>query len=511
MIDTLIRDLSNSDAYPHDAGAIEVHQTHISVVFLAGDFAYKLKKPLDLEFVDYSTLEKRRRFCQREIELNARLAPDVYLDVVPIYFDASRDAHRIGEADNHESRQVVEWAVRMRRLSEEDTLRTRLHNDGVPPGLFARLGEKLARFHREADHSPEIAGCARYAKVEKNAIDNFRQSRDQVGRTVDSDVFERLQTHTGRHLSSLEPLMSRRADSAIPRDTHGDLRLEHVYIADDGSLFIVDCIEFNDAFRFADPICDIAFLVMDLGFRGFDDEAQRFLSAYFDHSDDDEGRELLDFYVAYRSCVRAKVHGFKSQEPEVPKALREEAREKSQAHWLYALSRLDPDHGPALFLLAGLPATGKSTLGRRWVADDKADLLIETDQVRKELAGLDPDESAQDEFGSGIYTLEFTERTYTEVANRARAALKKGKRVCVAATFVKDKRRLQLIDVARRMGVPVHFIECQISEELAHQRLAARKNDISDADVTVYDKLKEIWERPSPTVARVHQTKDTSG
>lgn len=510
MLEALIEDLSRDDAYPHSVDGVEVHQTHISVVFLAGEFAYKLKKPLDLGFVDYSTQARRRHFCEREVRLNERLAPDIYLDTVPVV--CGEEGHRIELSEEGEvGAEIAEWAVRMRRLQDSNTLRSRLADDRVPQGIFERVGRRIARFHEEAKGGADVNACATFEVVEKNALDNFEQAREHVGHTVRSEVFGRLEALTREHLKRLAPLISRRAESGRARDTHGDLRLEHIYIDDEGSLRIVDCIEFNDALRYADPVCDIAFLLMDLGFRGYDDEARLVREAYFEQTDDDEGRRLVDFYVAYRSCVRAKVHGFKCRAEEVPEDKRRIAEQKARAHWLYALWRLEEEgRGPSLVLLGGLPAAGKSTLGRRLVKEGRAELLIESDVVRKELAGIDPAESGRADFGAGIYTEEFSRRTYAEVARRAEEALRRGKGVAVAATFVSDERRREFIDMARKMGVPVRFVECRISEEESLKRLRARTDDVSDADIAVYENLKEAWEPPSPAVERVHEVRDTS-
>lgn len=506
MIDPLIRDLSNPGAYPHPADDVEVHQTHISLVFLAGDFAYKIKKPLKLSFVDYSTLKKRHHFCLRELELNRELAPDIYLDVVPIVFDETRGTHRILDA-NDDSVPATEWAVRMRRLKDADTLRSRLRNDLVPDHLFERLGRLLADFHTRAAQGKEIAACAELSKVRKNALENFADSRAQAGPIIDPKVFQRLETLTSQRLQEFGPLIEKRARAGIPRDTHGDLRLEHIYIDDDEKIRIVDCVEFNDAFRFADPISDLAFLAMDLGFRGYDSEENTLLKAYFQARDDEEGRQLIDFYAAYRSAVRAKVHGIKALAEEMPRAIRERSHRLARAHWLYALSRLEaPGQGPALLLLAGLPAAGKSTLARKLLREEKIDLILETDAVRKELAGLKPTEQAPEEF----YSPEFSLRTYQEVKERAARALSQGKRVAVAATFVRDRWRLEFIQAARQLGLPVRFIECVVDEAIAHQRLELRQDDISDADLSVYQILKAAWEPPSKQVARVHEIYDTS-
>ncbi len=502
---TMFSDLRRPHAYSHPVGDVCVEQTHASVVFLAGDFAYKLKKPVDLGFLDYSTLDKRRHYCQREVELNRRLAADVYLGVVPVV--DGEGGLRIGEDSGAED--VVEWAVKMRRLAAKNTLRRRLVDRRIPPDLFDELGRFIASFHDEAKRGAEVDACASFEVVEKNALDNFSQTRVHIGEYIHPDVAKRLEECTRKRLRQLKPLIDGRADGGVARDTHGDLRLEHVYVDDDRCLRIVDCIEFNDAFRYADPVCDIAFLAMDLGFRGYDEEARQLLDAYFDEGDDDEGRELVDFYVAYRSCVRAKVHGFKADDEEVDEEDRARSRRKARAHWLYALARLEePWRGPALTLVGGLPASGKSTLGRKMVEEDEADLVLDSDVVRKELAQMNPETSGKADFGEGIYTAEWTRRTYEELARRAGEALARGRRVVVAATFVDDSRRRQMIDTARRMGVPVRFIECRISDEEARRRLEARSGDASDADFEIYEKMKERWDEPSEEVRRIWVRRD---
>lgn len=501
----LLQELRRPDAYFHPVDEVRVHQTHISVVFVAGAFAYKLKKPVDLGFVDYSSLDKRLHYCRRELELNRRLADDVYLDVVPIIDDGGLCIET--DTDGHDA---VEWAVRMARLDEDNTLRKRLADRRVPPDTFSRLGHHMARFHNHADRGSHIDTYASFEVVEKNALDNFEQTRPHLEDTVDPGVFTRLEQCFRDRLSALSDLIDERAGRGVARDTHGDLRLEHVYIGDDDTLRIVDCIEFNDAFRYADPISDIAFLAMDLGFRGYDEEADTLLDAYFTTRDDDQGRQLIDFYVAYRSCVRAKVHSLKAADDDVDRGDRQHSRNKARAHWLYALARIeDPNRAPLLVVLAGLPASGKSTLGRTMQQRGDIDVMIESDVVRKELAGIPDGESAAADFGRGIYTPEWTDRTYTELTRRAEEALACGQRVAVAATFVDDQRRRQIIEAGRRMGVPVRFIECVVSDQEARKRLANRRDDPSDANLEVYQQMKRRRDEPSSIVRRVYERRRT--
>lgn len=514
----LIRELRRPAAYPHPVGDVEVHRTHISVVFLAGDFAYKIKKPVELDFLDYSTLERRRRFCEEEVRLNRRLAPDVYLGVAAV---VRRDGSiRVepgrtpgtpddgGAADGA----VVEWAVRMRRLPDERTLQSLVEGDEVGAEDLEGLAAHLADFHHRARRGPEVSRYGRFEVVAANARDNFSQSEDQVGRTVHADVFTRLRALDEAALEEHRDLIEARADRHVPRDTHGDLRLDHVYfLADRDAPVIVDCIEFNPAFRFADPVADMAFLVMDLQQAGRRDLARAFADAYFRAAGDDEGRELLGFYVAYRAAVRGKVQGIKAAADDVPDAEREAAAATATGHWLLALGALaPPDERPALVLVGGLPATGKTTLARA-LADEAGFDVIRSDQVRKELAGLPAEVSAAAAYGEGIYRPEWTDRTYAECLRRAEERLFAGGRVVVDASFHSEARRRTFREAAVRLGVRFRFLVCDAGREIVRRRLAARTGDASDADLEIYEGMAARWDPPGRALRRVTATVPTGG
>jgi hypothetical protein len=509
-VERLIQDLDRDEAYPHDAGRRELHQTHISAVFLAGDYAYKLKKPVDFGFVDYSTLAARRRFCELEVELNRRLAPDVYLGVWAVV--ATDDGLAFCAPDTVSEADVLEWAVRMRRLDEALTLGPRLERGELPEGALEALGSQIARFHAESKRGPEISTYASFEAVTKNALDNFSQSRDHVGLTVDAGVHARLEARFEATLTERHAVIDARAATDVACDTHGDLRLEHIHIDGDGALRIVDCIEFNDAFRYADPISDVAFLVMDLLVRGYRDESAAILDAYFRLNEDPRGRALLPLYVAYRSAVRAKVHGFKAAEDEVPAEERAAAAQRARMHWTFALRVLAaPQDRPRLLLVGGLPGTGKSTVARSLATAGWLDDVIDSDHVRKELAGLTDEDVAADDFEGGIYTDEWTDKTYTECLSRAREALAQGRRVAVDASFRSEELRSAFVELGLEMGTPPVFLECALPENLAHERLAQREGDVSDADIAVYEKMKAAWEPTSPETERFRLVLPTTG
>jgi aminoglycoside phosphotransferase family enzyme/predicted kinase len=504
----LIEALSQAAAYRHPVEAVGVRHTHISVVFLAGPFAYKVKKPVNLGFLDFSTLKKRHHFCEEEVRLNRRLAPEVYLGVVPV----SRSGLGVKMEGQGEA---VEWAVKMQRLRDEATLEKRLQQGQIGVGLLKALARKVALFHARAAAGEHISAFGRFEVVARNSRENFDQAATQVGTTLSRGVFERLRRLTEEALSRLRPLIESRADRGVPRDTHGDLHLDHVYLFPDSTppadLVIIDCIEFNERFRFADPVSDMAFLVMDLHFHGRRDLARAFAEEYFLASGDEEGRALLPFYVAYRAAVRGKVEGFELLEKEIPEAERIAAIVRARAHWLSALGELEtPSRRPCLVLVGGLPGTGKSTLAQGLAG--RADFrLIRSDLVRKELAGLQARESARSPFEEGIYAPDWSERTYAECLCRAEKLLFEGERVIVDASFGEEKRRQAILDAAGRLAVPVVFMLCQADPEVTRRRLERRRGDVSDADWSVYGKAAERWEEIGPATRGVLCEVSTNG
>jgi aminoglycoside phosphotransferase family enzyme/predicted kinase len=507
----LIAALSEPDAYPQPVDRVEVRQTHISVVFLAGEHVYKIKKPVNLGFLDFSTLEKRRHFCEEEVRLNRRLAPEVYLGVVPVT--------RRGESFAFEGGgEPVEWAVKMVRLPDDATLRRRLERGEVNDAVIRSLAQKLADFYSQpptltlphkggGDKKKargEVADYGRFDVVAGNARENFAQSAGHIGATVSQSVFEQLRELTKAELSRLRPLIDARAERGLSRDTHGDLRLGHVYLLPgplphsrgSDKLVIIDCIEFNERFRFADPVADMAFVEMDLIFHGRRDLARTFADAYFAATGDAEGRELLPFYVAYRAAVRAKVDGVKAAESEVPEADRAFVRTRARAHWLLALGELaGPATRPGLVLVGGLPGTGKSTLARA-LADRAGFTVIRSDVVRKELAGRPPNEPTPADERERLYSAEWTARTYAECLRWADDALFAGRRVIVDATFADDVHRQQFLSLAARLAVPGVLLLCQADCEQVRKRLAERRGDASDADWAVYESAAARWQEP---------------
>jgi len=500
----IVEILRDPASYPHPADRLKLHQTHISVVALAGPWAYKVKKPVDRGFLDFTTLEKRRAFCRREVELNRRLAPDVYRGVVPLTRDGDGTIRVDGAGE------PVEWAVKMRRLPPDATLLAREERGDLAPEHVDRVARRVAEFHRRAASGAEISRFGRWDVVAHNARENFTQSLCHVERTVSRDVLGRTARLTEAELEERRRLIEERARSGVPRDTHGDLHLDHVYLLPDrdppGDLVVVDCIEFSDRLRYADPVADVAFLYMDLAFRGRRRLAERLAEVYFRETGDDEGRRLLPLYVAYRAHVRGKVEAMTLDDPDVEGEERKRAARDARAHWLLGLDRLAPPaRRPALLLVGGLPATGKSTLGRA-LAREANFRIVATDATRKRLAGLSPTGDAASEFGEGIYGREWTDRTYATCLEDAGRLLFQGFRVIMDATFHDEERRRRFFDAADRWGVPVRFLRCRADPDVVRRRLERREGDVSDAGLEVYRRMSREWDEPGPrTRGRTHE------
>ncbi|TNE91559.1 MAG: hypothetical protein EP330_04965 [Deltaproteobacteria bacterium] len=485
----LLRELARPTALPDRPKTVEVVQTHASCVFLTPTDVYKVKKPLDLGFLDYSTVSRRKHFCEQEVRLNQRLAPSVYLGVVPVTEDD--DGLRL-DGDG----EIVDWAVHMRRLPSDCTLRDRLREDRLTDALLEATGRAVADFHARAESGP--THFASLAEVAKNARDNVRALETEA---LFPALVARLDRATEAALDAHARRISERATRCVA--IHGDLRLEHVYDLDAG-LTIIDGIEFNDAFRFADPVADIGFLSMDLRAYGDWRGARRLEHAWTEASGDLDGARLFPFYVAYRSAVRAKVAAIVAREAEMPPEAREAATRRVLRHVLLALAVLESP-GPRLVAVGGLPGTGKTTVSRM-IATHLTAEHVRSDVVRKQLAGLDPLDDAADAPDQGLYTPEHTERTYAEVLRLARRALTDGRPVVVDATWSTEARRAPLTALATELGVPFDLVVCTLDEAVCARRMAARHGDASDADFAIHALAAQRWEKP----ARAY-TVDTGG
>jgi hypothetical protein len=499
----LISALERPEAYPEPPRHIEVRHTHISVVFLADGNVYKIKKPVNLGFLDFSDPKDREFFCHEEVRLNSRMAPGVYLGVVPVALGADGLPHFEGEGE------VLHWAVKMKRLPDEATLSEQMRAGKLSGETFTALGRRIAAFHAEAETGDEIAQYGRFDNIAFVSRENFEQAEPHIGVTLTRAVWERLVAGNERQLARFKELINRRARSGMTRETHGDLHLDHVYYFPEKEpphdLVALDCIEFSPAYRCTGCVVnDMAFMCMDLIFRGKGDWMTLFADAYFAATGDEEGRALVPFYISYRAAVRGKVEGMAAVDENVPAPLRKEMATKARARWLVALGQLEePDNRPALVLTCGQPGSGKSRLASDLVKACNFTGVV-ADRVRKELAGLDSTESAKAGFGEGIYTPEWNERTYDECLKRAEALLMEGKRVVVDASFREEANREKFVALAERLGVPCRIMVRTASEETIKARLERRQEgNASDADWQISREAARLWEDYSEKTSKL--------
>ena len=512
----LVKALLSSDAYPHHPRKVELAQTQMSLVFMTGPFVYKVKKPVNLGYLDYTTLEKRLFFCQQEVKLNRRLCPEVYLGVASICRKGDRLVVE-GEGE------VMEYAVKMQQLPQDRMMDVLLEHNQVTEDMVRRVATKMAQFHREADTSPAISAFGSLDIIETNTEENFSQTEKYIGTAISAKEYETIKDYTHRFIEEQAPLFHRRVKEGRIRDCHGDLHAANICFSEiprciggsDG-LVIYDCIEFNDRFRYCDVASEIAFLAMDLDFHNHMDLSKVFSRAYIQLSHDNEIRPLLAFYKGYRASVRGMVECFKSEDSLVPAPDRERALQRAQAYFRLAVSYIAATRGrdrrtspltprgrelergrrPCLFITVGLVGTGKTALAEA-LAKKLDMIVISSDVVRKRLAGIPLAERHYEELDKGLYSLESTRRTYDALFEEADKLLAQGNSVILDASFRNAKERQRARQVAQTRDAHFWIIEVTCPEEIVRQRLEQRlhqTNVPSDGRWEIYVAQKQDFE-----------------
>lgn len=501
----VIRALLSPAAYFHPAASVDLIQTHISYVLLAGDHAYKIKKPLDLGFLDYSTLEKRRHFCEEEVRLNRRMCGDTYLGVVPVTEEPS-GGFRLGG-----NGQPVEWAVHMRRLPAEGAMPALLARGEVDFEMIRAVAHRLAEFHLTSETSEYIASFASVEGVMVNWRENFEQTEPYIGRTITREQWEEVKAYVEGFAARDRALFERRAAEGRARDCHGDLRAEAI-VFKDGDVCIYDCIEFNDRIRYGDVASDMAFLAMDFDFRGRPDLADDLLGLYLNATQDATLPLVLNFYRCYRAYVRGKVDGFQIDQPEVGKRQRAAAERRARRYFRLARAYAAQRTPRALILVSGLSGTGKSFVAYA-LASRLGAQVVSSDVTRKRLAGVPPTEPHVEPWGKGIYDPALTERTYAAMLEEAGASLEEGRGVILDATYLKRSHRAAARALARRRRARFLALDLRCPEDEVRRRLSERvggRRVVSDGRWEIYQRQKKSFEPLTELTERERMSFDTT-
>jgi len=508
---SLERGLLRPEAYPQPPGRIELVQTHLSLVFLTENgLAYKVKKPVSFGFVDYTTLERRRYFCRREVELNRRLCPEVYLGVAAILVNSEGQVQVTGPEALPRG-MVLDYAVVMRRLPAGRMMDVLLARGLVTEEMVAQIAHRLARFHSTAQTNDQIAAYGHPEAIRFNWEENFEQTDRFRGATLPAQWLDDVRAYVERFLQARQPLLLERMERGRVRDGHGDLHSANICLADD--LYIYDCIEFNERFRYLDVASDVAFLAMDLDFYRRPDLSRAFSETYIRESGDEEVAILLPFYKCYRAYVRGKVESFQRDSPGLPAEARERAQRRAERYFGLAHSYSRALKRPTIVITVGLIGTGKSTLARA-LAHRLGMAVVSSDEVRKRLQGLAPSERRLEGFRQGIYGAEASRLTYQEMFRQARELLAAGRSLVLDASFRKAEERAGALELARTVGADFWAVECMAPEDVVRERLERRARewpDASDARWELFPQIRDDFEPAHDIPPESHLVVDCSG
>ncbi|TVR26658.1 MAG: phosphotransferase [Balneolaceae bacterium] len=487
--------LKNRESYPHKPDFVQHVQTHISRVYIAPPYVYKFKKPVDFGFLDYSTLDKRKHFCEQEVELNRRLCSEIYIGVVAI--TKNEEGYEITPEPTDKA-EIVEYAVKMKKLKEEYFLHSYIENNSLTKGHLDRVSDKLADFYLQQSPGNDVTRYGEIDKIRFNTDENFQQTEVFIGNTISREAFEGIKYFTDGYLDQREELFTRRVEENRIVDGHGDLHLEHIHVGPK-KICIYDCIEFNERFRCGDQAVDLAFLAMDLDYHDRWGESRYFVDQMAQKLDDPDLTTIIDFYKCYRAYVKGKVKSLKSTDEEFEENEKQAAVDLASEYFHLSLRYALIGSRPLVLICMGRIGTGKSTLADHLSKTVTID-SFSSDRVRKKLAGLPLHERPEPEKRKELYSAEMSRKTYQTLLGHAKKNLEDGKPVIMDATFSLQSSRQNFIDELEAVDADFVFIEAQASDEVVKSRLKSRdeENDIvSDARLEDFEMLNSRYEPPN--------------
>lgn len=490
--------LLQPDIYPHPVcQPITLIQTHASYLFLTGDYVYKVKKSVNFGFLNYSTLAARKHFCEEELRLNRRTAPDLYLGVVCITQVGDR-VELNGEGD------PIDYAVKMKQFPQDGLFSEQLRTGQLTPARMRQLATAVTQLHRSAATNPHIRTYGSVEQIRRAFDESYAQTQVYVGRGQTEDQLRATQAYTDARFAHQGDYFLARVTQDKIRECHGDLHLGNICLWND-RVFLFDAIEFNDAFRYVDTMYDVAFVVMDCTAQGRPDLGIIFLNEYLEQTGDWEGLSVLGLYLCRQAYVRAKVTSFLLDDPTLEAMARQAIQSKAAGYYRLAWQYTLPRQG-RLILMSGLSGSGKSTVAR-YLAPQIGAIQIRSDAVRKHLAGIELHERGE----ASLYSREMSEATYARLLALGLALAQGGETVILDATYDRVMRRRVVIAAAIAAAIPVTILVCEAPADVIRDRLRKRRGDIADATVEVMAGQQTTAEALTPEEKPYSIRVDTTG
>ena len=466
MIRSILKSLLKPDAYPEEVSAVELIQTHVSYIFLTDRHAYKIKKPVDFGFLNFSTIDRRRFYCNEEVRLNRRLCPDIYEGIVEL-----RETQQ--GAAFHGNGALLDYAVKMKRLPADRMLDRLVECGKVTGAVMRKVSRVIAEFHRTALTSPAITDHGRLERIMYNWQENFDQALPFEEMTLPAGDRELIRSWVTRFATEHDIVFQKRVDQGFIRECDGDIHLENICL-DDDSIHIFDCIEFNDRFRCCDTAADIAFLLMDLDFHGRHDLSSDVIDEYVSVSGDTGSVALIDFYKIYRAFVRGKVESFRLNDSGITPEDQLLAKNRAIRYFRLVRGYIERRQlKPTLFITCGLMGSGKSTLAAQ-LAFELGMASYNSDVIRKQMTAAATGQQNRDAFNEGLYDRKTHEATYAELLRRAEQHLNMGTSVIIDACFTRREQRSAFAALADRHSVPFAIVHIACSDVENKRRLMER-------------------------------------
>lgn len=485
----LLSFLLDPRSYPHQPQRVELIQTHAAYILLAPPYVYKVKKPVNLGFLDFSTLGNRLHFLKRELLLNTRLCPEIYLGIVPI--SMHEGTLTLGWSDT-----IVEFALKMKKLTNRYFMKERIKNGDIEYNDIDRIAETLKTFYTCQPSKKHIVQWGLIDKLKISTDENFQQSEKYIDWTVSRPAFETIRYYTEKFYVHRRALLNSRVQHGWIKDCHGDLHLDHIHLSPT-SLCIYDCIEFNDRLRYIDVASDLAFLAMDLDFHGRRDLSRYFVVRMATLLNDPGLLPLIDFYKCYRAVVRGKVESLRSSEREVPEAEKKVSRKEAQRYFRLALQYATVGSRPTVLAIMGRVGTGKTTLANK-LGEEFCWEVVSSDTIRKQRAGIPLFERSTQDVRARLYSDSMKQAVYDGLFDYAAQAIKKENNLIIDATFSQRRHRSDLKKLLTSLGASVFFIETTASDKTVKKRLLLRDDTaLSDARIENFEQLRQRYEPPT--------------